>query len=171
MISTGDLPVCLFSFSAAGHALTQRLCGVLAQLGCQRCQRQAPKTVPLVPAKDIGLAKGESISSPDLNRGWAYCWLSSMPAQQFCWGSDCKHRNCNTSQEHISPKCSLNICLLQLNILAWNLHIPLFLFSPIQAAAVIMGGWFMTHPTSTQILNTPKPAFKSKRILHLIYLD
>ena len=47
----------------------------------------------------------------------------------------------------------------------------IILISPIQAAAVLMGGWFMTHPTSTQILNAPKPAFKSERKLLLIYLD
>lgn len=148
----------------------QCLCLVLAQQGCQRRQQQAPRTVPLAPPKDIGLAR-EKASPALLWTTSACCWLPSVPVQQFCWGCDCKHGHCNTSQEHISPKCSSNICLLQLNILAWNLHISLFLFSPIQAAAVIMGGWFMTHLTSTQILSTPSPACKSEHKLLLIYLD
>lgn len=71
VISAEHLPVCLLSFSAVGHTLTQHLCLVLAQQCCQRCQQQAPEAVPLVPAKDTGPAKAGSISSPDVNHGWA----------------------------------------------------------------------------------------------------
>lgn len=82
MIFTGDLPICLLSFSAAGHALSQRLCLVSAQAGCQRCQWQASETIPLVPAKDIGLAKEESISSPEPQLGILLNLFCAL--QQLC---------------------------------------------------------------------------------------